>query len=92
MDHADMTFIEMVKDLAQQYSMQILEEEASPEDRARGQKQKQNTLTDVLEKAGEAYRRALKDSPALLPTSRAPACPGKLPSTTKSNAASSRKA
>ena len=65
MDHAGMTFIEAVKDLAQQYGMQIPEDDASPEDRARAQeqKQKQNTLTDVLEKAGEAYRRALKDSP-----------------------------
>ncbi len=65
MDHAGMTFIEAVKDLAQQYGMQIPEDEASPEDRARAQeqKQKQNTLTDVLEKAGEAYRRGLKDSP-----------------------------
>ncbi len=65
MDHAGMTFIEAVKDLAQQYGMQIPEDEASPEDRARAleQKQKQSTLTDVLEKAGEAYRRALKESP-----------------------------
>lgn len=65
MDHAGMTFIEAVKDLAQQYGMQIPEDEASPEDRARAQeqKQKQHTLTDVLEKAGEAYRRALKESP-----------------------------
>ena len=65
MDHAGMTFIEAVKDLAQQYGMQIPEDEASPEDRARAQeqKQKQHTLTDVLEKAGGAYRRALKDSP-----------------------------
>ncbi len=64
MDHAGMTFIEAVKDLAQQYGMQIPEDEASPEDRARAQaqKQKQNTLTDVLEKAGDAYRRHLKDS------------------------------
>jgi DNA primase len=65
MDHAGMTFIEAVKDLAQQYGMQIPEEDASPEDRARAQeqKQKQHTLTDVLEKAGDAYRQALKDSP-----------------------------
>jgi DNA primase len=65
MDHAGMTFIEAVKDLAQQYGMQIPEDEASPEDRARAleQRQKQHTLTDVLEKAGEAYRRQLKDSP-----------------------------
>jgi DNA primase len=65
MDHAGMTFIEAVKDLAQQYGMQIPEDEASPEDRARAleQRQKQSTLTDVLEKAGDAYRRQLKDSP-----------------------------
>ena len=65
MDHAGMTFIEAVKDLAQQYGMQIPEDEASPEDRARAQeqRQKQTTLTDVLEKAGEAYRKHLKDSP-----------------------------
>jgi len=65
MDHAGMTFIEAVKDLAQQYGMQIPEDEASPEDRARAQeqKQKQTTLTDVLEKAGEAYRKHLKESP-----------------------------
>jgi DNA primase len=65
MDHAGMSFIEAVKDLAQQYGMQIPEDEASPEDRARAleQKQKQNTLTDVLEKAGDAYRKHLKESP-----------------------------
>lgn len=65
MDHAGMTFIEAVKDLAGQYGMVVPEEEGSPEDRARAlaQRQKQNTLTDVLEKAGEAYRKQLKDSP-----------------------------
>ena len=65
MDHTGMTFIEAVKDLAQQYGMQIPEDEASPEDRARAleARQKQNTLTEVLEKAGVAYRRHLKSSP-----------------------------
>ncbi|MGI9134315.1 MAG: DNA primase [Rhodoferax sp.] len=65
MDHAGMTFIEAVKDLAQQYGMQVPEEEASPAERARAleQRQKQHTLTEVLEKAGDAYRRHLKDSP-----------------------------
>jgi DNA primase len=65
MDHAGMTFVEAVKDLAQQYGMQVPEDEASPQDRARAleQRQKQNTLTSVLEKAGEAYRRHLKESP-----------------------------
>ncbi len=65
MDHVGMTFIEAVKDLAQQCGMQVPEDDASPEDRARAQeqRQKQSTLTDVLEKAGEAYRKHLKDSP-----------------------------
>lgn len=65
MDHVGMTFIEAVKDLAQQYGMQIPEDEASPEDRARAQdqRQKRTTLTDVLEKAAEAYRKHLKESP-----------------------------
>ena len=65
MDHAGMSFVEAVKDLAQQYGMQVPEEESSPQDRARAaeQRQKQDTLTDVLEKAGDAYRRQLKDSP-----------------------------
>ncbi len=65
MDHAGMTFIEAVKDLAQQYGMQVPEEEGTPQDRARAQEQreKQHTLTSVLEQAAEAYRKALKDSP-----------------------------
>ncbi len=65
MDHAGMTFIEAVHDLAQQYGMVVPEDDASPQDRARAQEQreKQHTLTSVLEKAGEAYRKQLKDSP-----------------------------
>ena len=65
MDHAGMNFVEAVKDLAGQYAMQVPEEDASPQDRARAaqQREKQATLTDVLEKAGEAYRKHLKSSP-----------------------------
>jgi len=65
MDHAGMNFVEAVKDLAGQYAMQVPEEDASPQDRARAaqQREKQATLTDVLEKAGEAYRKHLKNSP-----------------------------
>lgn len=65
MDHAGMSFVEAVNDLAQQYGMQVPEDEASPQDRARAQeqKEKQHTLTSVLEKAGDAYRRHLKDAP-----------------------------
>ncbi len=65
MEHAGMNFVEAVKDLAQQHGMQVPEDDASPQDRARAaeQRQKQATLTDVLEKAGEAYRRHLRNSP-----------------------------
>jgi DNA primase len=65
MEHAGMTFIEAVKDLAQQYGMQVPEDDLSPQDRAHAaeQRQKQATLSDVLEKAGEAYRKQLKATP-----------------------------
>jgi len=64
MDHTGMGFIEAVKDLAGQYGLQVPEEDLSPEHRARAaqQRQQQDTLTDVLEQAGEAYRRHLKDT------------------------------
>lgn len=65
MDYAGMNFVEAVKDLAGQYGMQVPEDDSSPADRARAaeQRQKQATLTDVLEKAGAAYRKHLKESP-----------------------------
>ena len=65
MDHTGMSFIEAVKDLAQQIGMQVPEEPQSPEERARAQaaKAKSDSLTDVLEKAGESYREHLKTSP-----------------------------
>ena len=72
MEHAGMNFVEAVKDLAGQYAMQVPEEDASPQDRARAaqQREKQATLTDVLEKAGEAYRKHLKTRHAPSITSR----------------------
>ncbi|MFZ9374934.1 MAG: DNA primase [Burkholderiaceae bacterium] len=65
MEHTGMGFVEAVQDLAQQYGMQVPEDESSPEERARAsaQRQRQATLSDVLEKAGEAYRKHLKGSP-----------------------------
>ncbi|WP_066272176.1 DNA primase [Hydrogenophaga palleronii] len=62
MDHAGMSFIEAVKDLAQQTGMQMPEDDASPQDRERAaqQRQKQATLTSVLEKAALAYQKELK--------------------------------
>jgi DNA primase len=63
-DFAGMNFVEAVKDLAGQYGMQVPEEDIPPAERARQaeQKQKQTTLTDVLEKAGAAYRKNLRNS------------------------------
>jgi DNA primase len=65
MDHAGMTFVEAVKDLAQQYGLQVPEDDASPQDRARAaeQREKQTTLSDVLEKAADAFKKNLKESP-----------------------------
>lgn len=65
MDHAGMTFVEAVKDLAQQYGLRVPEDDASPQDRARAieQREKQVTLSDVLERACTAYRKQLKKSP-----------------------------
>jgi DNA primase len=65
MEHAGMTFIEAVKDLAGQVGLQVPEDEASPQDRERAaqMRQKQATLTDVLEKAAKAYQKDLKASP-----------------------------
>ena len=65
MDHVGMDFVEAVKDLAQQYGMQMPEDDASPDDRARAKEQRhrQATLTEVLERAADAYRRHLKDTP-----------------------------
>ncbi|MBA2963415.1 MULTISPECIES: DNA primase [Ramlibacter] len=65
MEHAGMNFVEAVKDLAGQYGMQVPEEDRSPEERERAarEREKQATLSDVLEKAGAAYRKHLRSSP-----------------------------
>jgi DNA primase len=62
MDFSGMGFVDAVKELAQQYGMQVPEEDASPEDRARAaaRRERQQTLSDVLEKANAAYRKELK--------------------------------
>ncbi|VWX63859.1 DNA primase [Burkholderiales bacterium 8X] len=64
MEHGGMGFVEAVHDLAQQYGLQVPEDDASPEERARaaGQRQKQATLSEVLQKAAEAYRKQLRQS------------------------------
>ena len=64
MDHAGMTFIEAVQDLAQQYGLQVPEDDISPQDRAKAAqvREQQATLTSVLEKAGLAYIKSLRTS------------------------------
>ncbi len=63
-EHAGMTFIEAVKDLAQQYGLRVPEDDMSPQDRARAAnlRAQQATLTSVLEKAASAYIRNLRGS------------------------------
>ncbi len=65
MDHTGAGFVEVVHDLAQQYGMTVPEDERSPGERARAaqETEKRHTLTDVLARAGEAYKRYLKDTP-----------------------------
>lgn len=64
MDHAGMGFVEAVQDLAQQVGLQVPDDDISQQEkeRAAAARQKQATLTDVLEKAGDAYRRQLRES------------------------------
>jgi DNA primase len=64
MDHSGMSFIEAVKDLAQGVGLVVPEDERSPQDRERAaqERQKQATLTDVLEKACDAYKKHLRQS------------------------------
>ena len=65
MEHAGLGFPDAVRDLAQQVGLAVPEEDISPAERERAaaQKQRQATLTEVLAKASEHYRKALKVSP-----------------------------
>ena len=64
MDFQGMSFIEAVKDLAQSMGMQVPEDERSPQERARDiqVRTRQASLTEVLAKAAEGYRKQLKAS------------------------------
>lgn len=64
MDHTGADFREVVQDLAQQFGLQVPEDERSPAERARAaqETEKRHTLTDVLARAGEAYRKHLRAS------------------------------
>jgi DNA primase len=65
MEHAGLNFIEAVKDLAQRTGMTVPEEPQDPAQRARQKalKAQQQSLGDVLDKAGAAWRQKLRESP-----------------------------
>jgi len=64
-EHSGMSFIDAVKDLAQQVGMTVPDDDRTPQQReqAEAQKQRRATLSDVLAKASEAYRKQLRQSP-----------------------------
>jgi len=64
MDHTGAGFVEVVHDLAQQYGMQVPEDDRSPAERARAAEdtEKRATLSSVLAQAAEAYRKHLRQS------------------------------
>ncbi len=64
-EFSGMTFIDAVRDLAQQVGLTVPEEEGSAADRERAaaQKQRRSTLAGVLTKAADAYRDQLRQSP-----------------------------
>ncbi len=64
MEFQGMSFMEAVKDLAQSMGMPVPEDERSPQDRARDahMRTRQATITELLEKASDGYRKQLKAS------------------------------
>jgi DNA primase len=64
MEFQGMSFIEAVKDLAQSMGMQVPEDERSPQERARDAqiRTRQASITELLEKASDGYRKQLKAS------------------------------
>lgn len=65
MEHTGQGFVDAVKDLAQMQGMPVPEEQSDPQERERAkqQKEKQQSLTDVLGKATQHWRQQLKHSP-----------------------------
>lgn len=65
MEHTGAGFVEAVEDLAQQVGMQVPQDDRSPEQRekAKAEKARQQSLTDVLARAAEFYKAQLRKSP-----------------------------
>jgi DNA primase len=64
-EHSGMGFLDSVRDLAQQVGLTIPEDDRSPQERERAAelKERQATLSDVLAKAADHYRKQLKATP-----------------------------
>ncbi|MCR5864720.1 DNA primase [Aquincola sp. J276] len=64
-EHTGASFREAVADLAQQVGLQVPDDERNPEERAQAarQKEQQASLTDVLARAADHYRKQLRASP-----------------------------
>ena len=64
-EHHGMGFMDAVRDLAQQVGLVVPERQDSPEERARAdaERSQRATLSEVLAKAGDHYRTALKADP-----------------------------
>ncbi len=65
MEHLGMGFVDAVAELAQGVGLAVPQDERSDEERERHSKlkERQSTLSDVLAKAGDHYRKQLKGSP-----------------------------
>ncbi|TNY08182.1 DNA primase, partial [Escherichia coli] len=65
MEHTAATFVEAVEDLAQQAGMVVPQDDRSPEqrERAKAEKARQQSLTEVLGRAAEFYKAQLRKSP-----------------------------
>lgn len=63
-DYVGMSFVEAVQDLSQRYGMPVPQDDTTPEDRARAseQRQRQSSLSELLERAAESYKKQLRES------------------------------
>lgn len=68
MDYVGMSFVEAVHDLSQRYGMPVPQDDSTPEERARAseQRQRQSSLSELLERAAESYKKQLRDSPRVI--------------------------
>ena len=68
MENQGLPFMDAVRELAQRAGVTVPEGDSSPEERARAaeQREKRQTLTEVLARAGDHYKAALKTTPSAI--------------------------